>query len=100
MVERSPGRVLAPLALVAFAVALALAVATAGGGSPRVPATSEPAAQAPPPRPTQREYLVRPGDNLSIIAERTGVSVERLQELNADLDPQSLTPGQRLKLHP
>jgi len=33
-----------------------------------------------------------------LIAEKTGVPVERLQELNPELDPQNLIVGQRVKL--
>ena len=48
--------------------------------------------------PKRRTYTVRPGDTLAIIAERTGVSVEELQELNPDVDPNSLTVGEKIKL--
>ena len=39
-----------------------------------------------------------PGDNLSTIAERRGCRSPRLRELNPTVDPQGLSPGQRLKL--
>jgi hypothetical protein len=42
---------------------------------------------------------VRPGDTLSHIAERTGVSVKRLQELNG-LNKPVIRPGQKLRLRP
>jgi LysM repeat protein len=42
--------------------------------------------------------VVKTGDTLGSIAERTGVDVETLQELNPDLDPQALVSGQRIKL--
>jgi len=45
-----------------------------------------------------RTYRVRTGDTLGAIAERTGVPVERLNELNPDLDPQTLTVGQTIRL--
>ena len=48
--------------------------------------------------PQRRTYTVRPGDTLAGIAERTGVSVEELQELNPNLDPNSLTVGDKIKL--
>jgi LysM repeat protein len=41
---------------------------------------------------------VRAGDNLALIAERTGVPLETLRELNPDLDPQALVTGQRVRL--
>lgn len=46
-----------------------------------------------------RSYVVKPGDTLSSIAIGTGVSVEQLQALNPDVDPQALAAGERLKLH-
>src|SRR5688500_8578327 len=46
----------------------------------------------------RRTYTVRPGDTLALISERTGVSVEELQELNPELDPNSLTVGEKIKL--
>jgi len=47
---------------------------------------------------TRRTYVVRTGDTLSSISLDTGVSVDRLQQLNPDVDVQALQPGQRLKL--
>ena len=43
-------------------------------------------------------YVVQPGDSLSLIAEKTGVSLERLQQLNPDIDPQLLPSGVKLRL--
>lgn len=98
-------RILAPLALVACAVAvLAIVVGSGDGGDPATPATgtaSESAsttAPAKPRRKQRRAYTVQPGDTLGAIAERTGVPVERMLELNPELDPQALIAGQRIKL--
>lgn len=41
---------------------------------------------------------VRPGDTPTSIAERAGISTERLLELNPSIDPSALKPGQTLKL--
>ncbi len=41
---------------------------------------------------------MKTGDTLGAIAEKTGVTVERLQTLNPDLDPQALLSGQKIKL--
>ena len=104
MAGRSPARFLAPLALVAFVVAL-LMVFSSGNGDEggEVPAsTTRPAATATatPDEPTRRRkvYVVKPGDTPSGIAEKTGVSLEQLEEANPDLDPQLLAPGQRIRL--
>lgn len=43
-------------------------------------------------------YRVRAGDSFGSIAEKVGMPVEELQQLNPDIDPRALQPGQRLKL--
>ena len=43
-------------------------------------------------------YIVKEGDTLGSIAEKTGKSVEELQELNPELDPQALVTGQEVRL--
>lgn len=45
-----------------------------------------------------KTYTVRSGDVLSAIAEKTGVPLDRLLDLNADLDPQVLRAGQKIRL--
>jgi N-acetylmuramoyl-L-alanine amidase len=42
--------------------------------------------------------MVRPGDTLTSLAERHGVSIERLVELNAIADPNRIFVGQELQL--
>jgi teichoic acid transport system ATP-binding protein len=46
----------------------------------------------------RRTYTVKPGDVLSSIAVKTGVTVEELQALNPGIDAQTLQPGDKLKL--
>ncbi len=46
----------------------------------------------------KRTYRVKSGDVLSIIAARTGVSLERIQALNPSLDANALQTGQVIKL--
>lgn len=110
MPRRSPARYLAPLAVVAFLLALMMVLSSSGDGggeaSPAASATAEPTAtpdsSSEPSdnrrRSTRRTYTVRPGDTPSAIAERTGVPLEQLEALNPDIDPQQLSPGQRLRL--
>jgi LysM repeat protein len=43
-------------------------------------------------------YEVKSGDTLISIAHRMGVSVARIEELNPEIDPQSLIVGEQLKL--
>jgi membrane-bound lytic murein transglycosylase D len=45
-----------------------------------------------------KTYVVRRGDNLAIIAKRTGVPQRRLMAINSIDNPNRIYPGQRLKL--
>jgi LysM repeat protein len=48
--------------------------------------------------PAARYYKVRPGDTLTAVAGRTGVSVVRLLHLNPKLQPTALFIGERIRL--
>lgn len=99
--RRSPARFLAPVALIACAVAIALVVSNTKsndeGGKGTASKTTATTTDTTP-RKRRANYTVKTGDTLGAIAERTGVSVERLQELNPELDPQALVSGQKIKL--
>lgn len=108
MNRHSPARLLAPLALVTVAAALYLVVSagTSESGERATPSavktrtvesTAERTAQ-PKRSATRTRYTVKSGDTPSGIAEKTGVPVSKLLELNPDLSPQALSPGDRLKL--
>lgn len=104
MGNRNPVRFLAPLALVAAVLAVIVVVQAAGGdpsdgGKPTatVKTTHQRGARR---HARKRVYVVKSGDNLSLIAERTGVELGTIQELNPDLDAQALRVGQRLRLVP
>ena len=60
--------------------------------------TSTSPAAAAAAAPTNRFVKVQPGDTPTSIADRSGISAERLLELNPSVDPSSLKPGQTLKL--
>jgi LysM repeat protein len=60
--------------------------------SPTVP----PATSTPPPTATLQVYLVQPGDTLTRIADRFGVSMETLIDANNLANPNQLLPGDRL----
>ena len=103
--RRSPARFLAPIALVAFAVALYSVVndtrEPAGSNSGGPSATASPTATPKSgtkkkPSKKRKSYTVKAGDTLSGIAEKTGVSLETLNDLNPDVD--TLSPGQKLRL--
>ena len=102
---RSHARLIAPAALVVLAVAVLLIVLSSAGGEDGPDrtdtagdgsATTAPAAAGK--RAPRSRYTVKRGDTLGSIAEKTGVEVERLQELNPELDAQAINPGQKIKL--
>lgn len=101
MVGRTPARYLAPAALVAVAVGAVLIVSNnANSSSPSTTASHvldlRPAGHGRYARASF--YTVRPGDNLTSISTKTGISIPRLEQLNPSLDPNSLQMGQRLRL--
>jgi LysM repeat protein len=107
MARRSPARLLAPLALVGFVIALIVVInsSSTGGGSSSASGSRPAATTATSPSRKQkgahkqrRRYTVKPGDTPSGIAEKTGVPLSKILELNPNLDDQSLTVGDKLKL--
>src|SRR3954470_16123015 len=103
---KSPARVLAPLALAVCTVAFLYVVMSSGSGdeggggssSAQHTSTSKRTQTTTSPNSAKSTYTVRTGDTLGGIAAKTGVSVEKLQELNPGLDPQALVSGQKIKL--
>ena len=102
-------RLLAPLALVAFAVVVAAIVLGSGvlgddeGGDTSartsdLPTATERTTTAERKQRRRATYTIKANDTLSGIAAETGTTVERLQELNPELDPQGLVAGQKIKL--
>ena len=109
MAGRSPARFLAPLALVAVVIALLMVVSsskddTGTGDKPGQTNSRSTATPAKGSKSSQRErkgprrYTVKSGDTPSSIADKTGVPLEEILRLNPDLDPQTLSPGQRIRL--
>ena len=112
MSGRSQARLLAPAALIATFLALFILIGSGGGGDDETPVDSggnQPAATTPSSNSksssskksstsSSKRYTVKPGDTPSSIAEKAGMPLERLLELNPDIDPQALSPGQKLKL--
>jgi LysM repeat protein len=112
MAARSPARFLAPLALLGFVLALLLIVShsSGGGGSTGNEAKSNQAQPASTSAANSggksssskskgpRFYTVKAGDTPSAIAEKTGVALTTIEQLNPSLDPQALSPGERVKL--
>jgi hypothetical protein len=111
--QQSSLRLLAPAALVVFAIVFLIVVVASLGGDGDSSTAERPALSSEPQRERTRSrdrrdgaraqrnrrfYTVRAGDNLALIAQRTGVSLEDLRILNPDLDPQGLVTGQRVRL--
>ena len=104
--RRTAARLLAPLALLVAVAAVALVVQASNksDGSKDDTASKTSSEQnttnTTPQRPrrVRPTYTVKLNDTLGLISEKTGVSVERLQTLNPDLDPQNLIVGQKIKL--
>jgi LysM repeat protein len=97
-------RIFVPLALIALVVAIIVVASNSGysGGGGSV-TTSTPSATSTTntraaPKTHRRRYTVKAGDTLGAIAEKTGVSVTTLEDLNPGLDPTQLVAGQKLKL--
>ena len=118
MSSHRPSRFLAPLALLA-AVAAVLIVVTGSTSDGESESDSGPRSEErretrtgrtstederaetsarTSTTPKRKTYTVQAGDTLASISERTGVSVEELQELNPTIDANSLTVGQKIKL--
>jgi LysM repeat protein len=51
-----------------------------------------------PPPPPPMFYTVRPGESFGSIANKTGLNIVRLEQLNPNIPPASIQAGQRLRL--
>ena len=106
MARRNPARFLAPIALIAFIFVLYSVVQDArepagGNSGTKSGETASPTASSKSTKKKKKKaktYTVKSGDTPSGIAEKTGVPLETLEELNPDLDPSTLAPGQKIKL--
>ena len=94
-------RLLVPLAVAGLAVVVFFVVASSipdsdsddkrrGGGGDQQSKQQ--------PKTDEKFYTVEPGDTLTTIADKTGIGVDKLTELNPDLDPQALISGEQVKL--
>jgi LysM repeat protein len=101
---------MAPLALIAC-IAAVLAIVMGSGvtgddsssssaDTKELPAQTDTATKTTDRKQKQipRTYTIKANDTLSGIAAKMGTTVEKLQELNPELDPQGLVAGQKIKL--
>ena len=101
-------RLLAPLALIAVAVVVAVIVLGSGvvgdddgdksASTSDLPTATERTTTAGRQQRRRAIYTIKVNDTLSGIAAETGTTVERLQELNPELDAEALVAGQKIKL--
>lgn len=96
-------RIFAVTALVAaFVVAIVAIGGALGGGDSSNSGKHKHAAKqshrASQPQQVPATYEVKSGDTLISIAHQMGVSVQRIEELNPEVDPQILVAGEQLKL--
>ncbi|MBI5105598.1 MAG: LysM peptidoglycan-binding domain-containing protein [Solirubrobacterales bacterium] len=107
--RRTPARWLAPLALVTCAAAVwAIASSDGGGGGDDGAATSTQRStstkstttktRTTKSKPKRSTYTVKAGDTPSGIADQLGVSLDALLAANPDVDAQTLSVGQKLKI--
>lgn len=98
-------RLAAPLAFFAAATVLILLVQsglsadgseTATLGTPTTAPTSTETSTTP--TGSKKRYKVKRGDTLESIAAKFDTTVEHLIELNPDIDPLALRPGQRIRV--
>jgi LysM repeat protein len=101
MVGRNPARYLAPIALAAIVAGTYVIVHDHLGASATKQATVQTGTQISPVHrryARASSYTVQPGDTLTHIASKTGVSLTTLEQLNPSLNPDSLQTGQRIRL--
>jgi|SRR3954454_12588753 len=103
-------RLVAPLALIACIAAVVAIVMGSGvvgddsssstADTQRIPARTDTGAKTTRDKKQRlpRTYTIKANDTLSGIAAKMGTTVEKLQELNPELDPQGLVAGQKIKL--
>lgn len=115
--RRSPARFLAPLALIAVLVAFLAIVTNSGGGgggsssndssattsaqtttTTKTKTSTKAKKKSAPSHDSEKTYTVQVGDTLGGIADKTGVPLERIEELNPNVDPHAMTTGQEIRL--
>jgi LysM repeat protein len=103
---RNPARYIVPLALAASVTATylivhhALADKHSSTTTPTVLTTSTIVhhGSSGPGSSKAKFYVVKSGDSLSGIADKTGVPMSTIERLNPHLNPNALQPSQRLRL--
>ena len=96
---RRPGRIVARLLVPLMILGVCAVVVIIVRSPPQfLRAAPTHAARHAPARRLPPYWTVRPGDSLGLIAAKTGLSIDQLQVYNPSVNPNALTPGQRLNL--
>jgi LysM repeat protein len=102
--RRNPARYLAPVLLIAVIAGTYVVV---HHGIAQINHSSSSTSSAPARHHLNRVqrkyakdkfYVVQSGDTLTLIANKTGISVGKLQALNRQVNPNALQLGQRIRL--
>lgn len=95
-------RFIAPLALIAAVVGVLAVVQISqretSDATPTTTVSRSRARRAGRRKARAKTYVVKAGDNLTAISERTNVPLETIEELNPTVNAQSLSVGQKLRL--
>jgi hypothetical protein len=94
-------RVLAPVFLVLVAAAIILIIngtvgddeAESGDDRPRAETTADGCEPDAQDAVKDGYFVIEPGDDLSIVADVTCIPIDEITELNPELDPQLIQPG-------
>lgn len=99
--RRAPAILALIVAFVAVVAVFAISAGSSGDGggeSGSQQVESQPATQKGQEAVARGFYVVGKGDTLSQIAADTGLEESTLTELNPEIDPQALIPGQKIRL--
>ena len=93
-------RVFAVIALIAALVLVVAVIATNHGGSSSGSSSTHKSTITKAGRRALHRgvWIVHSGDTLGAISLRTGIDVDKLIQLNPNVDPQTLLQGQRIAL--
>ena len=101
MQEQTYARYALPGLLIVLVIGvLAILVIAGGSDDDKNDAGAKTPTTATAPKTSRKTITVRPGDSPSAIAERAGIPLERLLQLNPRVDPRALQVGDKLKLVP
>jgi LysM repeat protein len=107
--SRGSARIIAPIALAIFAIACFAVVTNKDDTKAGKSGSAKSSSQAKGTKAatnanggvaitTRKTYTVKSGDSFNAIAEKFNIQFSKLKELNSDVDPLTLQPGQKLKL--